>query len=41
MLQRADTRPHDAATNCEFIVADYYLMECLHVLTGKVDPTLV
>ncbi len=39
--KRADARPHDAATNCEFIVADYYLFESLLALSGKLDPKLV
>jgi hypothetical protein len=25
--KRPDARPHDAASRCEFIVADYYLLE--------------
>jgi hypothetical protein len=33
--KRPDARPHDAANKCEFIVADYYLLECLLVLTGE------
>jgi unsaturated chondroitin disaccharide hydrolase len=37
--KRADARPHDAASKCEFIVADYYLLECLLVLTGELEPT--
>jgi unsaturated chondroitin disaccharide hydrolase len=36
--KRPDARPHDAANKCEFIVADYYLLECLLVLAGDVDP---
>ena len=32
--KRPDARPHDAANRCEFIVADYYLLECLLVLAG-------
>ena len=36
--KRADARPHDAASNCEFIVGDYYLMESLAMLTGAIDP---
>ncbi len=39
--KRADSRPHDAASKCEFILADYYLLECLSVLAGKLDPTSV
>ena len=39
--KRADSRPHDAANKCEFILSDYYLLECLLVLTGKLDPTEV
>ena len=37
--KRADARPHDAANKCEFIVADYYLLECLLVLMEELDPT--
>lgn len=37
--KRPDARPHDAANKCEFILADYYLLECLVELAGKVDPT--
>jgi unsaturated chondroitin disaccharide hydrolase len=37
--KRPDARPQDAANKCEFIVADYYLLECLLVLTGDLDPT--
>jgi unsaturated chondroitin disaccharide hydrolase len=37
--KRPDARPQDAASKCEFIVADYYLLECLLVLTGSLDPT--
>lgn len=36
--KRPDARPHDAANKCEFIVGDYYLLECLLVLAGDVDP---
>jgi unsaturated chondroitin disaccharide hydrolase len=36
--KRVDARPQDAANKCEFIVADYYFLECLLVLTGKLDP---
>jgi unsaturated chondroitin disaccharide hydrolase len=39
--KRADSRPHDAANKCEFILSDYYLLECLLVLTDKLDPTEV
>jgi unsaturated chondroitin disaccharide hydrolase len=39
--KRPDARPHDAANKCEFILADYYLLECLLVLTGKLDPTVL
>ncbi len=39
--KRADARPQDAANNCEFIVADYYLFETLLGLAGKLDPKLV
>src|SRR4029077_176465 len=38
-IKRPDARPQDAANKCEFIVADYYLLECLLVLTGNLDPT--
>lgn len=37
--KRPDARPQDRANKCEFIVADYYLLECLLVLTGNLDPT--
>jgi unsaturated chondroitin disaccharide hydrolase len=37
--KRPDARPQDAANKCEFIVADYYLLECLLVLTESLDPT--
>jgi unsaturated chondroitin disaccharide hydrolase len=37
--KRADARPQDAANKCEFIVADYYLLECLMVLAGELDAT--
>ena len=37
--KRPDARPQDAANKCEFIVADYYLLECLLVLAGELDPT--
>jgi hypothetical protein len=30
---------HSYANKCEFILADYYLLECLLVRTGKLDPT--
>ena len=39
--KRPDARPRDAANRCEFIVADYYLLECLLVLAGELDPTAV
>lgn len=39
--KRPDSRPHDAANKCEFILSDYYLLECLLVLTGKLDPTVI
>ncbi len=39
--KRADSRPHDAAKKCEFVLSDYYLLECLLVLTGKLDPGTV
>ena len=37
--KRPDARPHDAGTNCEFIVGDYYFFESLLALAGIVDPT--
>ena len=37
--KRADARPHDAGTNCEFIVGDYYFFESLLALAGIVDST--
>jgi len=36
--KRPDARPHDAGTNCEFIVGDYYFFESLLTLAGIVDP---
>jgi unsaturated chondroitin disaccharide hydrolase len=39
--KRPDARPEDAGTNCEFIVADYYLLESLLALAGIIDPTRV
>ncbi len=39
--KRADARPQDAATNCEFIVGTYYLLESLLILSGAIEPTLV
>ena len=39
--KRPDARPHDAANRCEFIVADYYLLECLLVLAEELDATAV
>ena len=39
--KRPDARPHDAANKCEFIVADYYLLECLLVLAGDLDPVVL
>ena len=36
--KRHDARPHDAGTNCEFIVGDYYFFESLLALAGIVDP---
>ncbi len=36
--KRPDARPHDAASNCEFIVGSYYLMESLAMLMGALDP---
>jgi unsaturated chondroitin disaccharide hydrolase len=37
--KRPDARPHDAGTNCEFVVGDYYFLESLLGLAGIVDPT--
>jgi hypothetical protein len=37
--KRPDARPHDAANR--YVVADYYLLECLLVLAGELDPTAV
>lgn len=39
--KRPDARPVDAANNCEFIVAAYYLLESLAVLSGTVEPQRV
>jgi unsaturated chondroitin disaccharide hydrolase len=39
--KRPDARPLDAANKCEFIVADYYLLECMLVLAGDLDPVAV
>jgi len=36
--KRADARPQDAANNCEFIVATYYLFESLLALSGTIAP---
>jgi hypothetical protein len=36
--KRADSRPQDAASSCEFIVGSYYLLETLLVLSGALDP---
>jgi hypothetical protein len=33
--KRLDARPHDAGNRCEFIVADYYLLECLLCWRGS------
>ena len=35
--KRPDARLHDAANKCEFIVADYYFLECLLLLAGNLD----
>lgn len=35
--KRPDARPHDAGTNCEFIVGDYYFFESLLGLAGVVE----
>ena len=39
--KRPDARPQDAANKCEFILAEYYLLECLLVLTRELDPIAV
>lgn len=39
--KRPDARPQDAANKCEFIVADYYLLESLLALAGKIEAKLV
>jgi unsaturated chondroitin disaccharide hydrolase len=39
--KRADARPHDAASNCEFIVGSYYMMESLAMLAGVIDPSSI
>jgi unsaturated chondroitin disaccharide hydrolase len=39
--KRPDARPQDAASRCEFIVADYYLFESLLALAGKLDPARI
>jgi unsaturated chondroitin disaccharide hydrolase len=39
--KRADARPHDAASNCEFIVGSYYMLESLAMLAGAIDPSLI
>jgi unsaturated chondroitin disaccharide hydrolase len=36
--KRADARPHDAANQCEFILAEYYLFESLLILAGRLEP---
>jgi unsaturated chondroitin disaccharide hydrolase len=36
--KRADSRPQDAASSCEFIVGSYYLLESLLVLSGALGP---
>ena len=35
--KRPDARPHDAGTNCEFIVGDYFFFESLLGLAGVVE----
>lgn len=39
--KRADARPQDAASRCEFIVGSYYLLESLLGLSGRLDPLRV
>ena len=39
--KRADARPHDRASRCEFIVGSYYLFESLLALAGRIDPLRV
>jgi unsaturated chondroitin disaccharide hydrolase len=39
--KRTDARPHDAASNCEFIVGSYYMMESLAMLAGAIEPNLI
>jgi unsaturated chondroitin disaccharide hydrolase len=36
--KRADSRPQDAASSCEFIVGSYYLLESLLILSAALDP---
>lgn len=36
---RPDVRAQDATTNAELIFGSYYLLECLTVLAGKMQPT--
>lgn len=38
--KRADARPEDAASRCEFVVAVYYLLESLLALSGTLPPAL-
>ena len=39
--KRADARPQDNASRCEFIVGSYYLFESLLGLAGRLDPLRV
>jgi unsaturated chondroitin disaccharide hydrolase len=39
--KRADARPEDQASRCEFIVGSYYLFESLLGLAGRLDPLQV
>jgi unsaturated chondroitin disaccharide hydrolase len=39
--KRADSRPEDAASSCEFVVGDYYLFESLLVLAGEIPADLL
>jgi len=37
--KRPDARKQDAGTDCEFIVGDYYFLESLLTLAGRIDAT--
>jgi len=39
--KRPDARPHDAGTNCEFVVGDYYFLENLLSLAGVIEPATI